>query len=169
MCCCALCVLRVLCFPFFGPPCPRPPALDLLPRTPSAPPCPRHPCPGHPCLGHPFSGHPSSGQPGHPCPGPSKNFAFFSPLPTLFFCFVLFCFGQHPRSSVELRWSLCVFIVENLFTTHIWSAHVKGDRSVRKECALRIPSALKHPQVGGVSSVCSDNQVRQEIDGLIRR
>ena len=59
-----------------------------------------------------------------PCPGPPlpraplprtiKNFAFF-PLPT--FLFPL----QFPRSFVELRWSLRLFIIENVFATHTWN------------------------------------------------
>ena len=60
------------------------------------------------------------GAPGGGGPGGSQNFAFFfffskkSPDPLFVFVFFLF-----PMSFVELRWSLRVFNIETVFTTHI--------------------------------------------------
>ena len=79
--------------------------LDAL--DPLAPPLPRAFVPWTPLPWAPLPWTPSS--------GPSKFRAVF-PLPTLFF------FLQFRRSFVELRWSLRVFIIENVFTTHIWSS-----------------------------------------------
>ena len=60
----------------------------------------------------------SGSGPGEVGPGGGPHIAFF-PLPTLFFFFF-----QFPRSSVELRWSLHVFIIENLHNTHLGSLDI---------------------------------------------
>ena len=51
-----------------------------------------------------------------PAPDHPKFCSFFH-FPTLFFFF------QFPRSFVELRLSLRDFIIEKVFTTHIWVEH----------------------------------------------